>query len=208
MTHKPRITRKRKTIIASSAAIFAAGLIGFGAIQTSGGDYKTHPTPQRPAVSAPAAPSTASPTPSTPPPSPEASDVPQVASGVPEDLLNPDVTQATIDSTICVPGWTDTVRPPVSYTEPIKKRQIAESSYADKRLSSYEEDHFIALEIGGAPRDEANLWPEPRAGAGGAGDKDSEENSLHRQVCSGQITLVEAQAQMYADWRDVDPLLP
>src|SRR5579871_5396607 len=32
--------------------------------------------------------------------------------------LNPDVTQATIASTICKTGWTATVRPPLSVTEP------------------------------------------------------------------------------------------
>ena len=31
-------------------------------------------------------------------------------------VLNPDVTQANIDSTICVHGWTRTIRPPTSYT--------------------------------------------------------------------------------------------
>src|SRR4051794_32216428 len=37
---------------------------------------------------------------------------------------NPDVTQGTIDATICVSGWTSTVRPPTSYTNPLKVRQI------------------------------------------------------------------------------------
>lgn len=38
---------------------------------------------------------------------------PQLTPGV----TNPDVTQATIDKTICVPGWTKTIRPPASYTK-------------------------------------------------------------------------------------------
>jgi hypothetical protein len=33
---------------------------------------------------------------------------------------NPDVTQSNIHSTICVSGWTDTVRPSTSYTNPLK----------------------------------------------------------------------------------------
>ena len=40
--------------------------------------------------------------------------------------LNPDVTQATIGSTICVRGWTATVRPPSSYTSPLKLEQMPE----------------------------------------------------------------------------------
>ena len=37
-------------------------------------------------------------------------------------VLNPNVTQATIGSTICVPGWTRTVRPPVEYTNALKAK--------------------------------------------------------------------------------------
>src|SRR5690242_12252575 len=34
------------------------------------------------------------------------------------------VTQSTIGSTICVSGWTSTIRPPTSYTNPLKTKQI------------------------------------------------------------------------------------
>jgi len=83
--------------------------------------------------------------------------------------LNPDVTQANIDSTICVRGWTRTIRPPERYTERLKRRQIREYGYADRRLSHYEEDHLISLELGGSPTDPRNLWPEPHHVAGGWG---------------------------------------
>lgn len=36
--------------------------------------------------------------------------------------VNPAVTQANIQRTICVPGWTRTVRPPVPYTNALKIR--------------------------------------------------------------------------------------
>src|SRR5581483_3255450 len=39
-------------------------------------------------------------------------------------VLDPDVTQATIHSTICVRGWTSTIRPPVEYTNELKLRQM------------------------------------------------------------------------------------
>src|SRR5438045_2342486 len=35
------------------------------------------------------------------------------------------VTQATISSTICVRGWTATIRPPASYTNALKRAQLA-----------------------------------------------------------------------------------
>jgi hypothetical protein len=46
-------------------------------------------------------------------------------------VTNPDVTQDTIDSTICVSGWTSTVRPPSSYTTALKIQQIAEYGYTN-----------------------------------------------------------------------------
>jgi len=81
--------------------------------------------------------------------------------------LNPDVRQETIQSTICVRGWTRSVRPPSQYTSALKRRQMRDLEYEDPRVSDYEEDHLIALSLGGAPYAEKNLWPEPRASADG-----------------------------------------
>src|SRR5712691_1466056 len=39
--------------------------------------------------------------------------------------LNPSVTQANINATICVQGYTRTIRPPVSYSNPLKTRLMA-----------------------------------------------------------------------------------
>jgi hypothetical protein len=120
--------------------------------------------------------------------------------------VNPDVTQATIGSTICVSGWTKTVRPPATYTNRLKVEQIAEYGYADTDLRLYEEDHLIALELGGSPTDPANLWPEPWSITlpdgrdAGAHAKDTLENSLHRAVCSGSMTLAAAQAEIRGSW--------
>ena len=116
---------------------------------------------------------------------------------------NPDVTQSTIGSTICVSGWTSTVRPPTSYTNPLKVQQIAEYGYSDTSTADYEEDHLIPLELGGAPRDAKNLWPEPRYDAGGstAADKDTVENALKKKVCAGTMTLATARHIMATDWR-------
>lgn len=122
---------------------------------------------------------------------------------------NPDVTQSTIGSTICVSGWTKTVRPPTSYTNPLKVRQIAEYGYSDTSTADYEEDHLIPLELGGAPRDPENLWPEPRYDAGGAtaADKDTVENALKKKVCAGTMTLAAARYIMATDWRQGESLL-
>jgi hypothetical protein len=113
---------------------------------------------------------------------------------------NPDVTQATIDSTICVSGWTATVRPSTSYTNALKVKQIAEYGYDDTSTSDYEEDHLVPLELGGAPKSEQNLWPEPRYGDGTAASKDSVETKLKKAVCNGTVRLDDARAAIASDW--------
>ena len=57
--------------------------------------------------------------------------------------INRSVNRFDIRSTICRRGWTRTVRPPVSYTEPLKKRQILAYGYRDRRPWRYEEDHLL-----------------------------------------------------------------
>jgi hypothetical protein len=45
--------------------------------------------------------------------------------------LDPSVTQSDIKTTICVSGYTKTVRPPTSYTNALKVQQIREYGYTD-----------------------------------------------------------------------------
>jgi hypothetical protein len=111
--------------------------------------------------------------------------------------LNPAVTQATIGSTICVSGWTATVRPPSSYTSSLKVEQLAAFGYADQNPRYYEEDHRVPLELGGAPRDTSNLSPELGASPN---PKDSAENSARADVCAGRATLQQEQAAFVARW--------
>jgi hypothetical protein len=113
--------------------------------------------------------------------------------------INPDVTQATINQTICVSGWTKTIRPTVSYTNKLKKQQMVELGLTGNP-SDYEEDHIISLELGGHPKDPKNLWPELWNGDWGAHKKDVIETRLKTMVCKGQITLAEAQHAIATDW--------
>ena len=115
---------------------------------------------------------------------------------------NPSVTQATIHRTICVSGWTSTIRPPSSYTTGLKQSQLA-TGYAyrgDRVTSHYEEDHLVSLELGGSPTAVANLWPEPYGPALGAHKKDTVENTLHALVCSGALSLKSAQQAIASNW--------
>ena len=106
-------------------------------------------------------------------------------------VLNPDVTQANIASTICTHGWTKTIRPPTDYTNELKLRQMREYGVGGSP-TQYQEDHLISLELGGHPTDPRNLWPEPYPRASNV---DSIENDLNSKVCSGQMSLSDAQRQ-------------
>jgi len=129
-------------------------------------------------------------------PSPRPTDIAVSPAGVPTELLNPKVTQATITTTVCVVGWTTTIRPPVSYTNALKKQQLFGKS--DQNMSDYEEDHWIPLELGGNPTDTHNLWPELWPDAH---KKDAQENADHKAVCANTMTLLAAQLDMYKNWR-------
>jgi len=121
----------------------------------------------------------------------QAGDLPNVPGA-----LNPAVTQANIRQTVCVSGWTKTVRPRVSVTNKIKRKLLANG----ERAQDFELDHIVSLQLGGAPADERNLWLEPYAGPCGARVKDVLESNLKRRICSGKLTLHQAQAAIMANW--------
>jgi hypothetical protein len=114
--------------------------------------------------------------------------------------INPEVTQENIHQTVCVKGYTKTIRPPAHYTNKLEKQQLKQYGYADRNPKHYEEDHLIALSIGGAPDDPRNLWPEPRNSEWNAKKKDQLEFVLYKMVCRQEISLAEAQHEMATNW--------
>jgi len=114
--------------------------------------------------------------------------------------INQEVTQSNLAATVCVKGWTKTVRPPAYYTNALKKTQIREYAYPDTNLKSYEEDHLIPLSIGGHPTDPRNLWPQPRHTEWSAARKDLLEFALYKAVCHGELGLDEARRAFAGDW--------
>ncbi len=116
--------------------------------------------------------------------------------------LNPAVDQADIGSTICRAGWSESVRPPESVTEPEKLASMR--AYGVRgHASEYEYDHLVPLELGGAANDPRNLWPEPDY-ASPAGyylnPKDHLEDALNRLVCARRMPLARAQQLIAANW--------
>jgi len=103
----------------------------------------------------------------------------------------PDVTAAQI----CTPGYARRVRDvPVE-----EKREVYQRYNIPYTPGKYEVDHFIPLELGGSNA-VTNLWPERYSPPPGAHEKDKVENYLHNQVCSGAMTLQQAQDAIRTDW--------
>ncbi len=62
-------------------------------------------------------------------------------------------------------------------------------------------DHTIPLALGGHPTDRGNLALQIREGENGAKRKDRIETKLQCLVCSGQVTLAQAQREILEDWQ-------
>ena len=96
---------------------------------------------------------------------------------------------------ICAPGYhTSTYRPPSSQTTRAKY-YVVEPAYGQRHVLG-ELDHLVPLELGGS-NDMKNFWVQ----AGHIpNSKDTVENRLHREVCTGKISLHTAQLDIAHNW--------
>ena len=97
---------------------------------------------------------------------------------------------------ICKPGYSSQVR---NVPDSVKNEVYAEYGITHHSPGQYEVDHLISLELGGS-NDIANLWPEPAEPRPGFHEKDKVENYMHEQVCSGAISLQQAQTDIANNW--------
>jgi hypothetical protein len=114
--------------------------------------------------------------------------------------LNPDVDEDTIDRTICLYGYTKSVRPATSYTNGVKKKLMQDAGIEAARVGDYELDHIVPLALGGHPRKLSNLMLQPWEGEHGAKMKDILEVRLQSLVCHGKLDLTDAQVCIAQDW--------
>ena len=114
--------------------------------------------------------------------------------------LNPDVDEDTIGQTICVSGYTKSVRPATSYANGVKKRLMRAAGVDEARIGDYELDHIVPLALGGHPRKLSNLMLQPWEGEHGAKMKDLLEVRLQSLVCRGKLDLTDAQVCIAQDW--------
>lgn len=110
----------------------------------------------------------------------------------PDKSCTPGVTDPTLTtSKLCDLNFrTGTIR-----NVPQSEKDQVAKEYGLPSLKGYEIDHLISLELGGS-NDIHNLWPE----LGFPNPKDKVENSCHKAVCVGAITLQEAQKEISTNW--------
>lgn len=130
-----------------------------------------------------------------------------LADDIPDLRKTPGVARADLTkAAICNTKWGKDER---HVTAAMKRQAFAEYGYSgndDKRCvpagaRRCEIDHLISRELGGAD-DVKNLWPEAYGTKPwNASLKDRLENRLHKEVCSGAITLQQARDMEVRDWR-------
>jgi len=105
---------------------------------------------------------------------------------------------------ICKSGYARSVR---NVPESEKNQDYAEYGITHHTTGQYEVDHLISLELGGS-NDISNLWPEAASPVPGFHEKDQVENYLHDQVCSGAVSLQQAQIEISTNWLAVYNSMP
>jgi hypothetical protein len=117
---------------------------------------------------------------------------------LPDMILTPGVILPVGKESICMKGYSASVRNvPVS----VKKQIFKLYNIPWSHHSDYEVDHLISLELGGS-NDIKNLWPQSYKTQWNARVKDRLENRLRRLICTGHITLAEAQYVISHNWID------
>jgi hypothetical protein len=121
----------------------------------------------------------------------------RVRGALPDSACTPGAAFAKVTvAQICKLGYSRGVR---NVTSSTKRRAYLEYGIRSHRAGQYEIDHLVSLELGGS-NVIANLWPEAASPEPGFHQKDMVENYLHDQVCSGHMSLQQAQRDEAANW--------
>ena len=123
--------------------------------------------------------------------------LPVKAPKLPDPTLTPGDVLTTAPEIICVRGYTKKVR---NVPKNVKEEVYRIYGIQSYEPGDYEVDHLISLELGGS-NSIRNLWPESYLTEPyNAHRKDALENKLHALVCSGDLSLVDAQIAIAKNW--------
>jgi anti-sigma factor RsiW len=116
---------------------------------------------------------------------------------LPNPQLTPGATRPVALGDLCAAPHDDVVR---AVPGALQRQVLSEYGVSNAHAADYEVDYLITPGLGGA-EDIRNLWPEPHADATwNSYVKDQLEERLHDMVCSGQLDLATAQAQIATNW--------
>ena len=127
------------------------------------------------------------------------------ADPLPNHVLTPGVARSGLTAEqVCTIKWGGDAR---HVTAAMKRQVFAEYGLSGNhdpycQPKGCEVDHLISRELGGAD-DVQNLWPQSYSGPWNAHMKDRVENRLHREVCSGSVSLGAARTAIVSDWTKV-----
>jgi len=107
----------------------------------------------------------------------------------------PDITKERV----CASGYARHMRNKLSDKT---KLEVYRRYGIKKDSKKFNIDHFIPLSLGGT-NDIENLWVEPILKNAGWREKQYVETYLHRKVCSGEMSLQDAQERIQDDWHKI-----
>ena len=115
-------------------------------------------------------------------------------------MLDERVSQQNIATTICRPGYADTVSPPFDDMMELKDRLLTERGIDAGHGTRYALDRRVPIQLGGSPDAQDNLDLLPWGGHKGERRKELLTAKLKRCVCEGRMSLGEAQAAIAGNW--------
>lgn len=114
-------------------------------------------------------------------------------------VINPEATKEIVCKANYTAG-TDSHGNKVRNVPDSLKQKAFDLYKLDRKADKFEIDHLISLELGGA-NDIKNLWPQSYTTQPlNAHKKDDLENKLHALICSGGISIQDAQKAISTDW--------
>jgi len=122
--------------------------------------------------------------------------LPHSGSRMPDHRLTPGAVLPVTTAQVCRSGYSHGARHPFDAAWRVRVSEVRRS-YGLRNGVGYKIDHLVPIELGGAPFDKRNLWPQRTADAS---IKDGLENALHARVCRGSISLAAAQREFMANW--------
>ncbi|MBN3806111.1 hypothetical protein GXB81_24085 [Paraburkholderia sp. Ac-20336] len=115
-------------------------------------------------------------------------------------MLDERVTQQSIGETICRAGYADAVAPPFDELMAHKDRMLAARGIDADDGVAFALDRRVPVVLGGSPDAPANLDLRPWAGPQGERRKARAAVMLKHCVCTGQLSLAQAQTAIVGNW--------